>query len=84
VLVPVVEAPEGSGCGGWEGCGCNCLGLTPEVEGVVEECGVLGAGETLESVPGGDAGAGGGAGGTPGGAVFVGVAAVFVVDGPKG
>jgi hypothetical protein len=45
--VPVVKAPEGSGCGGWAGCGCNCSGLTPEVEGVGEECGVLGASETL-------------------------------------
>ncbi len=35
-------------------------------------------------MPGGDAGAGGGAGGVTRGAVFAGVAAVFVVDGPKG
>ncbi len=82
--MPEVEAPEGSGFCVRAGCGFNCLGLTPEVGGVGKECGVLGAIETLEPVPGGDAGAGGGTGGATRGAVLAGVAGVFDADGPKG
>ncbi len=54
-----------------------CLGLVPEVDRVGEECGELEEVELLESVCGGDAGAGsgagagGGAGGATGGAGFV-------------
>ncbi len=82
--MPEVEAQEGSGCCCPVGCGFDCLGLTPEVEGVGEECGVLEVVEALEPVPWGDAGTGGSAGGATGGAVFVGVGAALVVDGPKG
>jgi hypothetical protein len=82
--VPEVEAPEGSGCWCPVGCSFDCLGLVPEVEGVGEECGVLVVVEALEPVSGGDAGAGGGVGGATGGAVFVGVGAAPIVDGPKG
>ncbi len=82
--MPEVEAPEWLGCCCPEGCGFNCLGLVPKVEGVGEECGVLEVVKALEPVLGGDARAGGGAGGATGGAVFVGVGAAIVVDGPKG
>ena len=60
------------------------MDLTPEVERVGEECGVLGAVEMLVLVLSGDAGAGAGSGGATDGAVFAGVVAVFVVGGPKG
>jgi len=83
-VVPYVEAPEGSGCCCLAGCSCNCFGLVPKVEGVGDECGVLVAGEVLESELGGEAGAGGGAGGATGGAVLAGVGAVLVVEGPRG
>ena len=53
------------------GAGWVCLGLVPEVDRVGEECGELEEVELLESVCGGDAGAGGGAGGATGGAGFV-------------
>ncbi len=83
-VVPEVEAPEGSGCCCWAGCGFSCLGLAPEVEGLGDECGVLVAGDTLEPVLGGDAGAGGGAGGATGGAILAELGAVLAVDGPRG
>jgi len=53
------------------GAGWVCLGLFPEVDRVGEECGELEEVELLDSVCGGDAGAGGGAGGATGGAGFV-------------
>ena len=53
------------------GAGWVCLGLFPEVDRVGEECGELEGVELLDSVCGGDAGAGGGAGGATGGAGFV-------------
>jgi len=82
--VPEVEALEGSGCCGLVGAGFDCFGLTPEVEGVGEECGVLEVVKVLEPVLGGEAGARGGAGDTTGGAVFVGLGAALIVGGPKG
>ena len=54
------------------GAGWVCLGLFPEVDRVGEECGELEEVELLDSVCGGDAGAGGGAGGATGGAGFCG------------
>ena len=53
------------------GAGWVCLGRVPEVDRVGEECGELEEVELLESVCGGDAGAGSGAGGATGGAGFV-------------
>ncbi len=82
--MPEVDAPEGSGCCGLVGAGFDCLGLTPEGEGVGEECGVLEVVEVLEPVLGRDAGASGGTGGATRGAVFVGLGAVLVGDDPKG
>ncbi len=75
-VVPDVEAPEGSGCCCWAGCGCDCFGLALKVEGVGDECGVLIAGKALELELVGDAGGSGGAGGATGGD--------DVVDGPRG
>ncbi len=82
--MPEEEAPEGSGCCCWAGCGCDCFGLIPKVEGVGDECGVHVAGDVLEPELGGEAGGGDGAGGTTGGAVLAGVGATLVVDGPRG
>jgi hypothetical protein len=59
----------------WAGCGCDCFGLAPEVEGVGDEFGVLAAGKALELELVGDAGGSGGAGGATGGD--------DVVDGPE-
>jgi len=71
-VVPEVDAPEGSGCLRLIGAGWVCIGLFPEVDRVGEECGELEEVELLDSVCGGDAGAGGGAGGATGGAGFCG------------
>ena len=77
-----MEAPEGSGCECWvleSGVG---FGLVPEVDGVGDECGLLAAGEPLESGLGVEAGGSAGAGGAAGGAVLVGVIGTLV--GPRG
>ncbi len=79
-----MESPEGSGCGCWAGGGCGCFGLVPQVEGFVDECGVLVAGDVLEPELGGEAGGSGGAGGATGGAVLAGMGAALVIDGPRG
>ncbi len=49
------------------------FGLVPEVNGVGDECGLLMAGEPLESVLGGETGGSAGAGGSAGGAALAGV-----------
>ena len=49
------------------------FGLVPEVEGVGEECGLLVAGELLESGLGGEAGGCAGAGGAAGRVALAGV-----------
>ncbi len=54
------------------------------MEGVGEECGMLVAGDILESELGGETGGSGGAGGATGGAVLAGVGGALVVDGPSG
>jgi hypothetical protein len=79
-----VDAPNGSGCGCWTVTGCGCLGLVPEVEGVVDEWGVLIVGDVLEPELGGESGGSGGAGGATGGAVLAGMGGALVVDGPRG
>jgi len=66
------------------GAGWVCLGLVPEVDRVGKECGELEEVELLESVCGGDAGAGGGAGGATGGAGFVAGGVVPANLGPNG
>jgi hypothetical protein len=71
VVLPEVDAPEGSGCLGLIVFTWICPGLVPEVDGVGEKCGVLEEVESLELLSGMDAGAGGGAGGATGGAGFV-------------
>ncbi len=85
-MVPEVEAPDGSGLfdrvdAGW--CG---LVFVPEVDGVGDECGELEEVDPPESVPGGEAGAGGwiaGAAGGVGAWAGAGVAGTISV-GPSG
>jgi hypothetical protein len=73
-----VEAPEGSGCECWvleSGVG---FGLVPEVDSVGDECGLLVAGERLESGLGVEAGGSAGTGGATGGAALAGVIGALV------
>ncbi len=77
-MVPEVEAPEGSGCNCWTFGGVVCLGLVPEVDGVGDDRGLLGAGEVLAVEFGGEAGGCGGAGGVAGGARLAGVTGALV------
>jgi len=77
-VVPEVEAPEGSGCDGWALGSGVCLGLVPEVDGVGDECGLLGAVDVLGAELGGETGGSPGAGGAAGGAVLAGVNEVLV------
>ncbi len=84
MVLPEVEAPEGSGLVCGTGAGCGGFGLVPEVEGVGDEQGVLGAGEVLGSELGGDPGGIGGDGGTPAGVAFAGVGGAIVADGSRG
>jgi hypothetical protein len=79
VVVPEVDALDGSGCLGLLGAGVFCLGLVPDVEGVGNECGILEVVYVLESVSEGVAGASGGCGGAAGGAAFAAGAAVVVI-----
>ncbi len=58
------------------------FGLVPEVDGVGNECGLLVAGELLESGLDGEAGGCAGAGGAAGGAVLAGMVGTLV--GPRG
>ena len=78
-MVPEVEAPEGSGFTVGAFVAEDCLGRVPDVDGVVDECGLLVVVELVEPELAGVAGVGGGAEGAAGGAVL---ANVFV--GPKG
>ncbi len=77
-MVPEVEAPEGSGCECWVLESDVGFGLLPEVDSVGNECGLLVAGEPLESGLGGEAGGSAGAGGASGGAALAGVIGVLV------
>ncbi len=80
--MPEVEAPEGSGCDGWAFGSGVCLGLVPEVDGVGDECGLLVAGNVLESGLGGETRGSAGAGGAAGGTVLAGV--IGVLAGSRG
>ena len=71
--MPEVDAPEGSGFDCWVLASGVDFFLVPEVDGVGEECGLLVAGEPLESKLGGEAGGCSGAGGAAGGAVLAGM-----------
>jgi hypothetical protein len=71
--VPEVEAPEGSGFDCGVLVGSANFGLVPEVDGVGDECGLLAAGEPLESGLGGETGGSAGIGGAAGGVVLAGV-----------
>ncbi len=77
--MPQVEAPEGSGCECWVLESGVEFGLVPEVG---NDCGLLVAGEPLESGLGGDAGGCAGAVGAAGGAVLAGI--VGVLAGSRG
>ncbi len=61
--MPEVEAPEGSDFDCRVVVGSANFGLVPEVDGVGDECGLLMAGEPLESGLGGETGGSAGAGG---------------------
>ncbi len=62
IVVPEVEAPDGSFWFELVGAGGVCLVLVPEVDGVGDECGEFEEVEPLELVSAGDAGAGSGTG----------------------
>ena len=76
--MPQVEAPEGSGCECWVLESGVDFGLVPEVDGVGDECGLLVAGELLESGLGGETGGCAGAGGAAGGAALAGMVGTLV------
>ncbi len=82
--MPDIEAPEGSVVLVVFVGGCGCLGCVPDVEGVGDGCGELGADERLELVSGGVTGAGGAAGGTTGCVGTCADAGVGVSVGPSG
>ncbi len=71
-VVPEVDAPEGLGFDCWVLASGVDFGLVPGVDGVGDECGLLVAGEPLESGLGGEAGGCAGARGAAGRATLAG------------